>query len=161
KDSCVRLLAGDAAEVSAAILVMDRVTACFVSIAAEGYYEPHRNGNSHDDREDTRGRRERSGPAPLVFHGMVGGSEAMQQGFAQLRRAAFSRAPVLVAGETGTGKELAARAIHAAGPRRDGPFIALNCAALPHELIESELFGHKRGAFSGAVSEGLGLFRAA
>ena len=161
KESCVRVLAGDATEVSAAILLMDKLTACFVSVAAEGYYEPHRNGDQGAAGEGAVGRRARLEPRPRVFHGMVGGSDVMQQVFAQIRRVAISRAPVLVVGETGTGKELAARAVHAAGPRRRGPFIALNCAALPRELIESELFGHKRGAFSGAVSECLGLFRAA
>ena len=161
KESCVRVLAGEATEVSAAILLMDKLTACFVSVAAEGYYEPHRNGDQGATGEGAVCRRARPEPRPRVFHGMVGGSDVMQQVFAQIRRVAISRAPVLVVGETGTGKELAARAVHAAGPRRRGPFIALNCAALPRELIESELFGHKRGAFSGAVSECLGLFRAA
>jgi len=75
--------------------------------------------------------------------------------------AAAGRASILIAGESGTGKELVARAVHECGPERKAPFIAVNCAALPKELIESELFGHKKGAFSGAVGEYLGLVRAA
>src|SRR5208282_4089383 len=67
----------------------------------------------------------------------------------------------LVVGESGTGKELVARAVHECGPNPNAPFVRLNCAALPKELIESELFGYKRGAFSGATAEYLGLFRAA
>src|SRR5262249_38692873 len=95
------------------------------------------------------------------FHGIVGRSPAMLRLFEHVRRVALGTFPVVVLGETGTGKELVARAIHDAGARRHAPFIALNCAALPRDLIESELFGYKRGAFSGAVSECLGLFRAA
>ncbi|TMA53480.1 MAG: AAA family ATPase [Deltaproteobacteria bacterium] len=160
KESCVGVLADDTLELSTAILLLDKLTACFVSVAAEGYYVPaRRNGNRGDAGAlpfDTAGA-----TSPRIFHGMVGGSDAMQRVFAQIRRVAAGAASVLVVGETGTGKELVARAVHTVGPRRDGPFIALNCAALPRELIESELFGHKRGAFSGAVSESLGLFRAA
>src|SRR5262249_41754821 len=100
-------------------------------------------------------------PMPGVFHGMVGRSADMQRVFEQIRRLGATSAPVLTAGETGTGKELIARAIHNEGPRRGGPFVAVNCAALPSELIESELFGYKRGAFSGAVADHVGLFRAA
>jgi transcriptional regulator with PAS, ATPase and Fis domain len=92
---------------------------------------------------------------------MAARSDAMHAVFRKIRRVATHLAPVLIIGETGTGKELVARAIHAAGPRRDGPFVAVNCAALPRELIESELFGYRRGAFSGAATEYLGLFRAA
>src|SRR5262249_49718062 len=77
------------------------------------------------------------------------------------RAAAQGQASILVAGESGTGKELVARAVHECGPGAPGPFIAVNCAALPKDLIESELFGHRRGAFSGATAEYLGLVRAA
>jgi two-component system nitrogen regulation response regulator GlnG len=76
----------------------------------------------------------------------------------QVRRLAKHSAPVLIAGETGTGKELIARSLHDEGPRHARPFVAVNVAALPRELIESELFGHERGAFTGAVSRRLGAF---
>jgi transcriptional regulator with PAS, ATPase and Fis domain len=95
------------------------------------------------------------------FHGLVGRSAAMQRVYAQVTRVSAGDAPVLIVGETGTGKELIARAIHAASPRRNGPFLAVNCAALPRDLIESELFGYRRGAFTGAVAEHPGLIRAA
>jgi transcriptional regulator with PAS, ATPase and Fis domain len=92
---------------------------------------------------------------------MVGRSAAMQRVYAQVTRVAAGGAPVLIVGETGTGKELIARAIHDASPRRSGPLVAVNCAALPRDLIESELFGYRRGAFSGAVGDHPGLIRAA
>jgi DNA-binding NtrC family response regulator len=90
--------------------------------------------------------------------GIAGASGAMCRVAAQVRRLARLRAPVLVAGETGVGKELIARALHREGPRRDGAFVALNVAALPRELVESELFGHERGAFTGAVARRAGAF---
>ena len=96
-----------------------------------------------------------------AFQGMIGCSPTMHRVFERIRRLAAHDATVLLTGESGTGKELAARALHEAGPRRLKPFVAVNCAALPHDLIESELFGHKRGAFSGAATDHLGLFRAA
>jgi len=85
----------------------------------------------------------------------------MRQLYQHIQAAAPSGASILVTGESGTGKELVARAIHECGSPPKAPFIALNCAALPRELIESELFGHRKGAFSGATGEYLGLVRAA
>jgi two-component system, NtrC family, response regulator AtoC len=95
------------------------------------------------------------------FHGLVGDSEPMRQVFEKIRIAADIRTTVLIEGETGTGKELVARALHLAGPRRDRPFIAVNCAAIPVTLMESELFGHLKGAFTGAVDKRVGKFVAA
>ena len=94
-------------------------------------------------------------------HDLVGGSEAMRNVLGLIGRVAGSRTTVLVEGETGTGKELVARAIHAAGPRRDHLFVAVNCAALSEGLLESELFGHRRGAFTGATEDRKGLFEVA
>jgi transcriptional regulator with PAS, ATPase and Fis domain len=95
------------------------------------------------------------------YHGIVGGSAPMREMYRRIQAAGQTRGTVLIVGESGTGKELVARAIHESGPNPHAPFVALNCAALPRDLIESELFGYKRGAFSGANTEYLGLFRAA
>jgi len=92
------------------------------------------------------------------FHGMLSSSPQMHQFFRMLDRAAQSDVPVLMRGESGTGKELAARALHALSRRAQGPFHALNCATLTRELAVSELFGHIKGAFTGAVSHRKGLF---
>ena len=92
---------------------------------------------------------------------LTGSSAAMQQVFSLIRQVAPTRATVLVGGESGTGKELAARAIHDLSPRRDGAFVPVNCAALPETLIESELFGHEKGAFTGAVERRRGCFELA
>src|ERR1051325_6133373 len=94
-------------------------------------------------------------------HEIVWKSEAMRRVMAQVERVAAGESRVCILGETGTGKELIARAIHEGSPRRDGPFITLNCAAVPGELIESELFGHEKGAFTGAASRHLGKFEQA
>lgn len=93
--------------------------------------------------------------------GMVGDSPAMQQLYASIRQVAPEKATVLLAGETGTGKELVARAIHSGSPRNEGLFVAVNCAAIPHEMLESELFGHEKGAFTGAIKERIGKFELA
>jgi DNA-binding NtrC family response regulator len=95
------------------------------------------------------------------FEEIVAGSSGMRSVLGRARVAAQSAAPVLIVGETGTGKELLARAIHRASPRKVRPFIPVNCAAIPQELAESELFGHRRGAFTGAVADHFGLFQAA
>jgi transcriptional regulator with PAS, ATPase and Fis domain len=97
----------------------------------------------------------------LSFHGLVGVSQAMRRLYDRIEAVGETRGTVLIVGESGTGKELVARAIHESGLMTSAPFVALNCAAIPRDLIESELFGHKRGAFSGANAEYLGLFRAA
>jgi len=92
---------------------------------------------------------------------MVGRSEVMRSIFRTVERIAKAEASVMVTGESGTGKELVARAIHQNSPRADGPFIAVNCGAIPSELIESELFGHEKGAFTGATERRMGRFEAA
>jgi DNA-binding NtrC family response regulator len=95
------------------------------------------------------------------FHGMYGTAPAMQGVYRMVRRAARTDVTVLVTGESGTGKELVARALHEESRRRGKPFVALNCSALPSELVESELFGHTKGAFTGAIKDRGGLFEAA
>jgi DNA-binding NtrC family response regulator len=97
----------------------------------------------------------------LGKHELVGSGQAMQKLNAQIERVAASETRVCILGETGTGKELVARAIHEKSPRREHPFITLNCAAVPAELIESELFGHEKGAFTGAAIRHLGKFEQA
>ena len=92
---------------------------------------------------------------------LVSGSEAMRQVFKRIGLAADSDATVLVLGETGTGKELVARALHRNSVRAERPFVAVNCAAIPADLMESELFGHVKGAFTGAASDRAGRFREA
>ena len=88
---------------------------------------------------------------------LIGSSGTMQQLREMIARVARSQAPVHIYGESGTGKELVARLVHESGARRDGPFVAVNCGAIPTELMESELFGHKRGSFTGAVADKKGL----
>ncbi len=93
-----------------------------------------------------------------TFHNIVGRSPSMRRVFDMLAQVMDYPVPVLVTGESGTGKELVARALHHGGPRKDQPFMAINCAAIPENLLESELFGYKRGAFTGATSDKEGLF---
>src|SRR2546422_5410073 len=95
------------------------------------------------------------------FESFIGKSRQMLDIFDTIRKAAESDSTVLVTGESGTGKELVARAFHDESPRRNGPFVSVNCGAIPETLMESELFGHVKGAFTGAVAETIGLFSAA
>jgi transcriptional regulator with PAS, ATPase and Fis domain len=104
---------------------------------------------------------ESDGGEPTVFAGIVARSSAMLRVFRLIENLKESEATVLVTGESGTGKELVARALHLHSPRRHGPFVAVNCGALPGELLESEMFGHVRGAFTGAVRDRTGRFEAA
>jgi len=99
--------------------------------------------------------------ARYSFDHVVGASGAMQEAFALVRRVAAKRTTVLLRGESGTGKEVLARLLHQESDRAAGPFLAVNCAALPPNLLESELFGHEKGAFTGAVTTRAGLFREA
>jgi len=92
---------------------------------------------------------------------LLGDSEPMQKLRTMISRVARSQAPVHITGESGTGKELVARLIHESGPRKDAPFVPVSCGAIPSELMESELFGHRRGSFTGAVADKLGLVQAA
>src|SRR5690606_26509486 len=103
-----------------------------------------------------------SEPEDLALQGeMVGASAAMQRLFRLIRKVAKVDAPVLIQGESGTGKELAARALHERSERASGPFVAVNCGALPATLVQSELFGHERGAFTGANQRKIGRIEAA
>jgi DNA-binding NtrC family response regulator len=95
------------------------------------------------------------------FENLVGTSKAMQEVFSLMEKVVISDTTVLIQGESGTGKELVAKAIHYNGPRKDKPFVAINCAAIPHELLESELFGHVKGSFTGAVVNKSGKFELA
>jgi len=104
-----------------------------------------------------------SWPTPTIptIQGLIGSSTAMAELRALLAEVGRSEASVLIGGPSGSGKELAARAVHAASPRAKGPFVAINCGAIPRDLLESELFGHERGAFTGAHSTRVGRFEAA
>ena len=106
---------------------------------------------SEDPNEDTS----------LFAPRLLGDSIVMRSTREMIARVARSQAPVHISGESGTGKELVAKLIHESGPRRDGPFVPVNCGAIPNELMESELFGHKRGSFSGAIADKPGLIQSA
>jgi formate hydrogenlyase transcriptional activator len=97
----------------------------------------------------------------MAISGLIGSSERFQAVLDDVQVVAPAECAVLVQGETGTGKEVIARAIHDSGPRQSGPFVGINCAAIPAALLESELFGHERGAFTGAVTQTIGRFQAA
>lgn len=94
-------------------------------------------------------------------HGIIGSSKVMREVFSAIHKAASTQATVLITGESGTGKELVARAIHYSSPRASPPFVPINCGAIPHELLESELFGYVKGAFTGAATTRAGFFQTA
>ena len=106
-------------------------------------------------------RKAMDGQRATVFEDMLGTSPQMQGVFSFIRKVATTTAPVLLLGESGTGKEMAAVAIHRRGPRKDGPFIPINCNAIPENLLESELFGHEKGSFTGATTQRVGLVETA
>jgi formate hydrogenlyase transcriptional activator len=101
------------------------------------------------------------GSSPREFGQIIGNSPALERVFEQIKHVAPTDSTVLIEGETGTGKELIAHAIHNASSRRGRPFVKLNCAAIPLDLLESELFGHERGAFTGAIAQKIGRFELA
>jgi Nif-specific regulatory protein len=111
------------------------------------------------ERENLKLRQELSGKYELS--GFIGRSRSMQEIFLTIQKVASYTTTVLIQGETGTGKELIARAIHMNGSRKDKPLVTINCGAMPKDLLESELFGHKKGSFTGAVSDKAGLFETA
>jgi transcriptional regulator with GAF, ATPase, and Fis domain/tRNA A-37 threonylcarbamoyl transferase component Bud32/tetratricopeptide (TPR) repeat protein len=116
------------------------------------------------ERELASARARTTSHAPRTvgrFDAILGDSDAVTAMLAVVERACTTNLPVVIVGESGTGKELVARALHQHGPRRDGPFVAINCGALPDALLESELFGHARGAFTGALRDRAGLFEQA
>jgi len=127
------------------------------AVAAAQAVEAHRRRDDHEPGDPS------SGDAPGIGarFGIVGDSPPMRELFRLLSRVGPSEATVLVTGENGTGKELVARAIHGSSRRNEGAFVAVNCSAFQDELLESELFGHVRGAFTGAVADKPGLFAAA
>ncbi len=100
-------------------------------------------------------------PGATSSRGLTGTSPAIERLQELVGKVARSQAPVFISGESGTGKELVARMVHEAGPRSDGPFVPINCGAIPTELMESELFGHQKGSFTGAVSDKIGLVQSA
>ena len=110
------------------------------------------------EREHNELQRRLSGDS---FEGMLGTSEKMQAVFAMIRKVSTADVPVLIEGESGTGKELVAHAIHQLSPRKDGPFVVINCGAIPENLLESELFGHEKGSFTGAHIQRKGRFELA
>ncbi len=115
----------------------------------------------HRNLEEENRRLRKAVDRASSFGEMIGTSDAMREIFAMIRKVSSSRSSVLITGESGTGKELVARTLHFSGARRDKPFVPINCAAIPEGLMESELFGHTRGAFTGATSAKRGLFEEA
>ena len=142
-------------------LIFDKLSHCRMIVLADAYFRSRTAVSAARiqslEQEAAQLPREKRSR----FHGLVGASATMRRLYDRIEATAATRGTVFIVGESGTGKELVARAIHECSPAAAMPFVALNCAAIPKELVESELFGYKRGAFSGATTEYLGLFRAA
>jgi transcriptional regulator with PAS, ATPase and Fis domain len=145
------------------LLTFDKLSHCRMIVLAETYFGTTQ-ARTHARTQALEQEAARLAPdvhARQHFHGIVGHCPAMRDVFQRISAAGTARGTVLIVGESGTGKELVARAIHEISGGGTTPFVAVNCSALPRELIESELFGYRRGAFSGATTEYQGLFRAA
>lgn len=157
------------ASVPGIFLTFDKLSHCRIIVLASAYFTGHEAQVAvrvQDLERDAERLLEVAGKTGTVlrrsrFHGLVGRSEPMQSLYRGIAAAAGGTGPALIVGESGTGKEVVARALHEAKGRSARPFIAVNCAALPRELIESELFGHRKGAYSGADVEYAGLVRSA
>jgi two-component system, NtrC family, response regulator AtoC len=142
-------------------LAFDKLSHCRMIVLADAYFHSTAAVANARIRDLEREAALLPRQARSRFHGLVGANPAMRVLYERIEAAARTRGTILIVGESGTGKELVARAIHEASQESQAPYVALNCAAIPRELIESELFGYKRGAFSGANAEHLGLFRSA
>jgi len=149
-------LIGEAADLRAALA--RRARALSRETSPESLSPPHQH-RAADIREGAAGAAESL--KDISFHGIIGSSDPMKAAFRLIEQVAGTDATVLVTGESGTGKELVAKAIHDCSRRAEGPFVAVNCAALPESIIESELFGHEKGAFTGAIAARQGRFEAA
>jgi DNA-binding NtrC family response regulator len=145
----------------AAHVALERICHFRTIVLAETYFDSQPAGATARVFGPGQGARQLPLQARSHFYGLVGASPPMHQLYEQIKAAGAAGGKVLIVGESGTGKELVARAIHEYSARARGPFVALNCAALSRELIESELFGYKRGAFSGAAGDYSGLFQSA
>jgi two-component system response regulator AtoC len=141
--------------------VFDKISHCRIIALAEAYFRDNEAIAAARIQGLEKEASRATGEGRSNFHGLVGATPAMRRLYARIEAAAGVRGTVLIVGESGTGKELVARAVHECSRTPVAPFVALNCAAIPRELIESELFGYKRGAFSGATIDYQGLFRAA
>ena len=140
---------------------LDKLAHCKIIVLADAYFRAH-NPFAHSSVAHIESKPEVAATESRAnFKGIVGSSPAMNRLYRKIEAAARTRGTVLIIGESGTGKELVARALHECSPNPEAPFVPLNCAALPRDLTESELFGYRRGAFSGAREGYLGLFRAA
>ncbi len=143
----------------ASYLLFDKISHCRIIVLADTYFRSHAALAGARIRLLERDMAQMPRQARSQFHELVGATLPMRRLYERIEALATVRAPVLIIGEQGTGKELAARAIHGCSPNAKAPFIALNCAALPPDFMERELFGHGRGAFRSANGEHPGMFR--